>query len=282
METVSNNGYQPMIRIYTVPRCVLATSVLFATTSVAQGYPIGIPDGYEVVDIMQGEDTFSGPRMNNCGEIVFSFGLLDLPHAEVFQYDNGKFTQITDDPDLSNVLPEINEHGSMVWTHGFDGFGSGEIVLRTTEGTSVIGVGTSGSLNDLDHVAWKLKIAETCAFEMIFFFDGTNVTEIVAGDLSNQSAQINNDDVITWTRYYFCPQTWVSDIMRFADGSVTQITPDPPVRQQVPMINSSGLIAWEAIVEDPAPSGIWTWQDGDLEFLIEEGRNPKLNDRGDM
>lgn len=60
-----------IIRITTV-------SIVFAAAATAQ-----VPPGYEVVDISQADNEEHGvPRMNDCGEIVFTFGPLWADWAE--------------------------------------------------------------------------------------------------------------------------------------------------------------------------------------------------------
>ena len=109
-----------------------------------------------------------------------------------------------------------------------------------------------------------------------------SVLVIIYDGYSNNGAEINDSDQIAWTHKYSCPDPWVADIMFYSDGEVVQITSDPPVQQNVPTINNAGLVAWRRADPEGGQSGIWVWQGGEPALLIEDGRNPRLNNLGDM
>ena len=204
-----------------------------------------LPPGFEVISVATGDDLFSSPRINNCGEAVYSFRWAFPNSHHVFRYDNGMLHQVTN-TGLADIRPDINDGGTMVW---FANFGSisnsaGDLVRFQDGVLTNIGIGTAASINNQGHVAWNWFDAQTCASEStVFFFDGSVVTQLTDDGLSNQSPETNDLDQVAYAKIEFCPEPWVGHIMLITDGADTALPTGKP-QPNGPAINNLGQVAW--------------------------------------
>ncbi|MBU0638790.1 MAG: hypothetical protein KKB50_07995, partial [Planctomycetes bacterium] len=78
-----------------------------------------IPAKYEVVQITDNPYYEPVPRINNNGQCVFMgwFNPSDRRTEEIFLYDNGVLTRLTDDY-IQDCSPDINDDGTIVWCRG--------------------------------------------------------------------------------------------------------------------------------------------------------------------
>ncbi len=250
---------------------LMLSTVMLSVTS-AQ-----IPDGYEIVHITDNPNDYSSvPKINSCGEIVFSTRINQSKSLEeIFLYDNGLLTRLTDD-DARDAYPDINEDGTAVWTEGADGFGGGTIVMYREGVVTEIGTGQSPAINNLGHVAWNVYGPTGCAHQSdIFFYDGNTVQQITDDGLSNQSVAINDHDQLAWTRYHFCPNPWVSHIMLYSEQIITPL-PAQQTEPQIPDINNRAQVIWGG------PGGLELWEDGVTTLVTDWGRNPAINNHSDL
>lgn len=102
----------------------LLSATLSAAAMLTAGVTAQIPDGYEIVHVTDNPNDYSAvPRINACGEIVFSTRINQSESLEeIFLYDNGRLSQLTDNT-IRDAFPDINDKGTVVWTQGADGFG---------------------------------------------------------------------------------------------------------------------------------------------------------------
>jgi len=168
-----------------------------------------IPEGFEIVELTPGWEARMRrrPRINNCGQIVVHIGTETSSwNAEIYLYDNGLLTQLTDN-DLVDVFPVINDEGTIVWIRGYDGWGGGEVWILDDTSTWYISDGIDANINNLGHVSWKLHTPEPCDLSEykcdIYWYDGNTIEEIADDGYSNQSPSINDGDQIAWTQYTF-------------------------------------------------------------------------------
>ena len=237
-----------------------------------------LPPGFEVISVATGDDLFSSPRINNCGEAVYSFRWAFPNSHHVFRYDNGMLHQVTN-TGLADIRPDINDGGTMVW---FANFGSisnsaGDLVRFQDGVLTNIGIGTAASINNQGHVAWNWFDAQTCASEStIFFFDGSTVTQVTNNGLSNQSVDLNDFDDLAFSEKIQCDvPSFYGTIMFWSDGDVEPL-PSRQEQSSGPTINNLGQVAWEGEV------GIERWEDGATTLFTDWGDNPRLNNKGDM
>jgi len=178
---------------------------------------------------------------------------------------------------VRDAFPDINDVGTMVWTHDADFWGGGTIVLYENAVLTELAPGADASINKAGHVALTRFTGDGCegADANIFFYDGQQIKQLTENDLSNQGQVLNGSDEVVWTRYAFCPDPWESDIRLWHSGA-THVLPTVQEEVQVPDINESGTVAW-------AGTGIEVWSpDTGTCMLTDWGRNPRLNNRGDI
>ena len=74
-----------------------------------------IPEGFEVIDVISDDILFHPPpRLNNCGEIVFTYDFAWIETGEIRLYDNGLIARVTDNA-IPDGGPDINDRGTIVW-----------------------------------------------------------------------------------------------------------------------------------------------------------------------
>ncbi len=241
---------------------------------------VNLPQGFEIVEFGFSEKQTSIPGLNGCGQIVYHTGGFTQPTTEAYLYDNGRIVQLTNN-NVPDVLPDINDAGTIVWTHDYKGLGRGGTITMLRNGKlTELGTGSGAEINNRDHVAWKYLWGVTCRAESdIYLYKRRRPRLIFADGLSNQGARLNDRDQIVWKRARHCAQPWWSDIMLYADLRVRVISPDPgnPNNQYVDQhINNPGVVAW--MLEET----IFLWEDGDVREFIVDARSPSLNNLGDM
>jgi hypothetical protein len=246
-----------------------------------------IPGGFEIVEVTPGMEAFRRrhPRINNCGQIVVHIGSETSSwEAEIYLYDNGLLTQVTNDG-LSNVFPDINDKGTITWDRGLVPANREVVLLRGGE-LAVLGDGRGPSINNSDHVVWCLPTGAGCNLSEyesdIYYYYGTTVQKLFGDGLSNVSARVNDHDDIVWERALLpCGggvEDWTSEIMLYAAGSVTPLpsSADPP-QVQGPDVDNHPRVAWCGTI------GVEVWETGVTTLLASwPAGNPGLNDRGDV
>ncbi len=238
---------------------------------------VNLPEGFEIVEFGFSEKQTSIPALNDCGQIVYHTGAFTQPATEVYLYDNGRIVQLTNN-NVPDVLPHINDAGTIVWTQDFDGFGGGRIMMLRDGEVTELGTATAAQINRRDQVAWSHLWGQTCRAESdIYLYKRGRARLIYSDGLSNQGAAINDHQVIVWTWYDFCAVPYISDILLYSDGRVIKVSNQG--RQNVdPHINNPGVVAWMLAHE------IYLWENGDVRKVI-TGRPsgwPSLNDHGDI
>jgi hypothetical protein len=245
------------------------------------------PPGYEIVQLTKGPEYERWPRINNCGQIVFS-KVVDQSGTlvtEIFLYDNGQVNRITDNS-VADAHPDVNDAGTIVWTHEADGFGGGTVARYENGTITLLAPGFTPVINNLGHVAWIRYNDQGCwdVDAAVFFYDRQTIQQITDYSTSNQGVSINDLDDLVWTRYDFCVNPWESDVMLYR-GEVTTPLTTGEIEPRGPDLNNLGIAAWGG------PEGIRLWkarapatfaeQDPTL-TLTDWGRNPHLNDVSDV
>lgn len=244
-----------------------------------------VPEGFEVIDIVDDLSWRSTPQMNNCGEVVMSFPPPGEEDIQVFLYDNGALIRFTDN-EITDSWPDINDDGAVVWSSGIGPPGpygpTVEIMVSAKGDTRRV---TDNSIDDWaprinnrGHVAWYRFFRSGCrnGDSEIHFYDGEDVIQISETEgISHQGPIINDLDEIAWTAYNFCDDPWTSDVMLYSGGEITQLTTDQMEPQGV-TINNSSQVAWGS------PDGLELWEDGETTLITGWGRVPRLNNLGDI
>ncbi|RJP31846.1 MAG: hypothetical protein C4547_14875 [Phycisphaerales bacterium] len=252
----------------------LVVNMAAAICEVARASP---PEGYEFIEIYVGyADVVSTPRMNDCGQVVYSVGDYASPDSEVFLYDNGVISQITRNS-VPDAYPDINDDGLMAWMVCSDGRLEGEVVYLENGRITNLGAGGFPRINGLGHGAWwRVRPPQDCApYRTLHFYDGDGIIKLTRGKVNDQGFVVNDDDDIVWTRRWFCPEPWTSQILLYRDGQIVRLPASSP-QSQMPSINNLGQVAWTG------DNRIELWDGDKPEVVTDWGRNPYLNNRGDM
>jgi len=264
--------------------------VLLAVSAAGQ---VQIPPEYEIVQLTENPYYEHRPAINNRGQIVFGRRLGANEFSdEIFLYDDGELIRLTDD-DVRDAHPDINDDGTIVWCRGIgpDGpygptleiviYEDGDLTRLTDNALD----DTGPSINNLGHVAWSQWVRGGChdSNAVICFYDGSTIEQSSDGEWSHQSAVINDDDWIAWTRYDFCQEPWWdSEIMLRVPGAEPEvITPPETYAPVAPTINNAGQVAWQ-FDHGRGHKGIEVWEGGVTAPFTDWGGGPELNDHGDI
>ncbi|MBU0637349.1 MAG: hypothetical protein KKB50_00670 [Planctomycetes bacterium] len=272
----------------------LTLSTLFGVGAAAQ-----VPPKYEIVQITDNPHYEPVPRINNHGQCVFMvwFDTSDRRTEEIFLYDNGVLTRLTDDY-IQDCSPDINDDGTIVWCRGLGpinpqtGEPTLEIVLyengQITRLTDNDRQDHSPAINNSGHVVWARDMGQICGTHEamdLFLYDGQEILQITTDGLSeevaNQAADINDYDDIVWTRYNFCADPWESAIMMYSNAVTTQISPVGTLTPRGVTINNGQQVAWLFQIGG-GQHGIHLWENGVTTLFTDWGGGPRLNDNGDM
>lgn len=262
------------------------------------------PRGYREVKVTDDPSTFDfWARINNRGQVVFTGrnpgeGNDDLD--EIFLYDNGNITQITDNR-KGDRWPDINDEGTIVWSSEIGPEGEWdrtfEIMMRTPDGrtrrlTDDASDDYAPRINNLGHVAWSRDFGYGCALDAwraeIIFFDGhaeQRITFDADGPdaFAHQAVDINDHDEMVWTKYNFCVVGWWdSDIILYREGRMKQLDPDYAYEPQAPTLNNDGVVVWTYNSNHDGKGGLQKWENGVVTDLTNWGSVPVINDRGDI
>ncbi|HNQ23450.1 MAG TPA: hypothetical protein PKK06_10185 [Phycisphaerae bacterium] len=262
--------------------CIALLGVSLVVTPPA-GAGVYVPPGFEIVQLTNdaNDDRYVG--MNNCGEVVHSHYLLPSGAGRaIFCHDNGRVIRVT--PDASyNYTPDINDEGMIVWSGKPTLQGVEHIFLYdngvATQLTSTQRYDYCPSVNNLGHLTWYRWFQDGCEGSHceVFFYDGGSIIQLSDNGFSNQSGSINDYDEVVWTRYNDCVNPWVSDILLYGDGMTSVLPgPEPPAEPQIPAINNLGHVVWGS------SAGIELWADESTTLITPWGRNPAINNHGDI
>ncbi|TWT43725.1 hypothetical protein RAS1_01240 [Phycisphaerae bacterium RAS1] len=225
--------------------------------------------------------------INNHSQIVFSTRFVwDDPNtSEIMLYDNGVIYQLTLDT-YRDEFPDINDDGTIVWSRGVGPGGTLEVAMYKNDQITLITNDAfqdyAPKINNLGHMVWNKRLPQGCANadSDIYFYDGMTQQKLSQDGFNNQGARLNDLDQVIWTRYNDCDNPWTAEIMRYADGQVTQLTQNL-IEPQVPDINNVGICTWQW-----RPSAdrfeILRWENGVTSVAINSCANAAINLRGDI
>jgi len=240
---------------------------------------VNLPEGFEVVEFLVSDAYAGTPRINNCGEIVVRKDRGEK--ANIFLYDNGGIRTVAKARgEFTVALPDINDAGTIVWLRVVYGVpGSGRIVVLQDGRESVLGHRAGkGRINNLGHVAWQRhRRSNGCHYlKSIMLYDGKSSRRIFRSRWTDQAAELNDQNQITWMHSDFCQNPWIGDIRLYSDGEII-VLPSAHLQVAGPTINNVPQVAWDAA------GAIEIWQNGGTKKLVEAHASvPSLNNLGDM
>lgn len=157
------------------------------------------------------------PGMNNTGAFVWKSALVNSPPYDLGMYQNGSISTM---PGAWNVfsIPEINDDGTIVWSHDVTGDGLNVQIFRSVAGA---------------------------------------VEQISNEPFTNQTPRINIQGDIVWVRYDFNVSPWRSTVMLYHDGETIELT-DGSAQPQLADINDVGQVAWGEVDGASHAVRLWT------------------------
>ncbi|MCC7292426.1 MAG: hypothetical protein IT449_10240 [Phycisphaerales bacterium] len=257
-----------MISRWSVVACLLTAKTLLAQ--------VNLPPGFEVVEIAENDYGSTNADINDCGQIAFGQRQDLNGHIEVFVYDNGYITQITNGDDR-NVIPQINNSGQMIWGRGVHRATVTQLIFYDQGVETLVeeysNAPNGWSINNLGHVCWARKVSSRCPRqENLFLWDGSTANQqTFDAELSNVGPSLNDLDAFAWTYAQFCDNPWRSEVLvRFADKVLT--LPSPGTQNQTPELTNSGLVVWTS------SSRLLLWTGLESRELLERGGRGSLNE----
>ena len=155
---------------------------------------VGPPSGYELLYIAEDPLVLVQPRINDCGQIVYSKHLRTPSNGDVYRYDNGRTSQLTGSP-MHEWWPDLNNRGQIAWSfYRFDGTGSA-VVVREGQSQRIAfeypDLVEPVSLSDTGQIAvTAIRNRDNCPYESdILRIEGESLVEIVsAGSRAHKAA----------------------------------------------------------------------------------------------
>ncbi len=249
------------------------TVVVFTLWVHAASAQVNLPPGFEIVEFAESDYSCTHADINDCGQIAYAQVQNSEGHLEVFVYENGEITQITNGVD-GGTFPYINNHGQMVWKRN-----AIEIVFYDQGEETVLEENPNGfngwGINNLGHVTWSRSVSIRCPRqENLFVWDGSTTTQLTFdNELSNVHPNINDWGDVAWYKAQFCDNPWHSEvILRTIDGD--RSLPAPDQQNQGVKLANSGCVVWASQVKIAFGSG------EDTRIITDFGSVPNLNDRG--
>ena len=185
---------------------------------------------------------------------------LSYGYADIFLYDGTSTTQLSNDPNIDNYQPDMNNNGDVVWT-GVTPPGvtpeapTSHIFLY--DGTSTTQLSNnpyinneSPQINDNGYVVWWGFDESGAA--LIFLYDGTSTTQLTTNNFS-LFPQINDNGWVVWTEF----DGWDCHIFLYDGTSTTQLSNNPVNSNALgsgvfnPQINDNGWVVWTELVNPP-------------------------------
>ena len=250
--------------------------VAFGTATRAGGQ---IPEGWEIVEITSEPSVFdSVPDINDRGQIVFVRTLgPGATDTEIFLYDHGRLTQVTDD-EIVDGFPRINNHGEIVWSRDLHGDGNLSIVKWRDGKLEVISDQPFSEkqvdINDAGQMVWAGFLDGTASTAEIFLLDGASVHQITNDQFSNQGPRINKMGQVVWVRCDLSAGSPGTQIMLHDRGSIRQLS-NGGIACGGADLNDDLEVVWIT-----AQFGVDLWKDGTTLQITRQGSRPSINDAG--
>jgi hypothetical protein len=248
------------------------------------------PRGFEIVDITRDPDVLHAPRdLNNCGQAVYTARFTpSWASADVFLYDNGRVTRITENDDR-DVISGITENGIIYWGRGEGDDGTTQFLARMNGEEILLVDSPTGvpvrSMNSRGHYVWGEWMNTGCsnADIALVFYDGEGLQVLRAGGSSPSGARLNELDEITWMELDFCEEPLGYDVVFYRDGVFTTITEDGESGSN-PVLNNRSQVAYSSWPQQfGGPSETKLWENGTSRTIIDPPQGgPWINDLGDV
>ncbi len=256
-------------------RAGFTVGAFVACTGVVVGQ-VNLPEGFELVEFGASGYATDGPRVNECGQIVFG-KQVERGGWVLYLYDNGAIRKVARDRQGIMPLAEINAGGTIIYSTGVqNGYPSARIYQLDGSRRKRIGRGYSPALASDGTIAALLYRDAPCGpvFDIVLY-EGGRMRQLTDNLLSEQGVSINDRGQVAWTRYDFCTNPWSSEIMLHSGGDIDPL-PRLGTQAQSVHLNNTGQVVWGSV------SGVEVWENGVTRLLTEAGGTPCNNDVGDV
>ena len=244
-----------------------------------------VPEGFEMVVLRTTTKTPFIPDINNQSQVVWSEGMAPKVN-NVFLWENGEITQITDDSHYDG-RPTINNNGMIAWMRGQGPSPPWEIaiyqdgVISTIPNPAPGGAIHEPHINDQGDVLWEVHLdGQLGGPEQLFLYDGKTVTQFTDNNLANISENINNRGDILWSRVDFWVNPWVWTIMLYlrAEDVVYELTDGTAVE------TSYGLNDVPQALLNLRDDTVAVWEAGEISIVTAEPTSvgTAINNNGDI
>lgn len=234
-------------------RCLgIAVILLTGLSGPRAGAEVNLPPGFEVVTFAVNDFGCSNADINDCGEVAYAqYQAYGGNYADVFVYDNGHITRITDNNDR-DVFPFINNSGQILWGRGLRNHSVTQLVLYDNGQETIIDEFKKSfngwSLNNVGHVAWtRSQRWRRCPMKgNIFIWDGLTTQQATFDEeVSNVGPSLNDLGGYAWAKAWFCEQPWVSEIHVVTDDNEFTLA-SPRSQNHGPMLSNNGSVLWQS------------------------------------
>jgi len=233
-----------------------------------------IPEGWELQTIAPAgtEYNYRDPDINDRGQVAFiRWKVPEHSLTEIFLYDRGRVTQLTDDEDR-DVFPKINNLGVIAWKRDVDPDPTVEQIAivrwRAGDWQTVIQDPSTNlivieDLNDVGQILWNKRVGDT-PVDNLYVFDGVKSAPVAVNNLSNQLARLNKHGDIAWTKYNFFVGPWRSEIWARFAGSILRLANGARQLQLGGLSDAQDVTWWSPF------TGVELWRDGAAETILAE------------
>jgi hypothetical protein len=176
--------------------------------------------------------------------VLASALLASSAHAQTYTVK-----RITND-DYQDSEPRINSSGTIVWTSrvGPDWCLHDCLEVMMYKDSQILRLTDDDRqdwkprINDNDFVVWNVHDG---ADWDVLLYDGSSTVPISEGDASSNDVdpQIDNDNHVTWRRYFGYDACSANDILRYDGVSTTRISHDDTCKSS-PEVSSAGYAVW--------------------------------------
>ncbi|MBN2525802.1 MAG: hypothetical protein JXR76_05360, partial [Deltaproteobacteria bacterium] len=184
------------------------------------------------------------PQLNNSGQIVWSHGYAINSEYEIFFFDNGQTSALTNNS-FEDRTPRINDNGEVVW------IGGDEVFYYNGTSTRNLSIGELYArfpqFNNNGSAIWFGWDGDD--YE-VYLFDGTTTVDVTANSVHDTYPDMNAGGQVVWAGF-----DGEDYEIYLKDSSGTIQLTNNAFDDTYPQINANGDVAW--VVKDGDDAGIY-------------------------
>ena len=213
------------------------------------------------------------------GHVVW-YGYAYGTNADILLYNGAPTnTNITDNPYDSDVHPDINTGGHMVWESVFNLYDA-NVEIEYYDGNTIKIISANHKsdymrphINNAGHVVWYGWDGSDWE---IFYYNGTTITQLTDNSYDDLYPHINNAGHVVW--YGWDGSDW--EIFYYNGTTITQLT-DNSYSDGFPQISNNGHVVWHG--QNGSDWEIFYYNGTTITQLTDNAYNdyaPSINDNG--